>query len=292
MNRIASLLCIVALPGMFLGCSPSNDNKHHHQAAPADADGDGLSDADEAAFGTDPALADTDGDGLLDIDEFNLGTDGTLIDTDSDTYSDFDEFTVGTDPLDPESRIYIGYWPYNASKDSIKDPGWDGGHRSGDTLPRFAWTDQFGDTVDIYDFAHQGKYVVLDLSGMWCYWCNELAAWLDGQGSDFDSMLGASYQDIPEWITEGKFYYVTAIDGNRRGGAASEATVDAWYGEYPNEAIPVLLDRDQQLMTWGAVVGYPTLILMDENMAITEYNRQDYTRVLTELVDLFGGEEE
>jgi hypothetical protein len=40
-----------------------------------DSDGDRLSDADEAAFGTDPNFADSDGDGFFDGDEVNLGTD-------------------------------------------------------------------------------------------------------------------------------------------------------------------------------------------------------------------------
>jgi hypothetical protein len=40
-----------------------------------DADGDGLLDGDEAAYGTDPNNADTDGDGWFDLDEINLGTD-------------------------------------------------------------------------------------------------------------------------------------------------------------------------------------------------------------------------
>ena len=43
--------------------------------ATADSDGDRLSDADEAALGTDPGNPDTDGDGYYDGDEAALGTD-------------------------------------------------------------------------------------------------------------------------------------------------------------------------------------------------------------------------
>jgi hypothetical protein len=43
--------------------------------AAADSDGDRLSDADEAAIGTDPGNPDTDGDGYYDGDEVALGTD-------------------------------------------------------------------------------------------------------------------------------------------------------------------------------------------------------------------------
>ncbi|HWJ66256.1 MAG TPA: Stk1 family PASTA domain-containing Ser/Thr kinase [Nocardioides sp.] len=44
---------------------------------PVDTDGDGLTDAQEATAGTDPAKADTDGDGISDGDEVAAGTDPT-----------------------------------------------------------------------------------------------------------------------------------------------------------------------------------------------------------------------
>jgi hypothetical protein len=89
-----------------------------------DADGDGLTDADEANTGTDPMNPDTDGDGLSDGEEvliyvsdpLNYDGDGDLLpdfnevlqhgtdplnpDTDGDGVSDHDETLAGTDPLD------------------------------------------------------------------------------------------------------------------------------------------------------------------------------------------------
>lgn len=52
----------------------STDTASTGEAA-ADSDGDRLSDADEAAVGTDPGNPDTDGDGYYDGDEAALGTD-------------------------------------------------------------------------------------------------------------------------------------------------------------------------------------------------------------------------
>jgi hypothetical protein len=73
-------------------------------ADPDDPDGDGLSNADEAALGTDPNNADTDGDGLSDSQEEGY-TDPLNPDTDGDGTSDGDEeFIHGTDPNDPDSR--------------------------------------------------------------------------------------------------------------------------------------------------------------------------------------------
>src|SRR5262249_23410803 len=54
-----------------------------------DSDGDGLVDADEAAFGTDPLLADTDGDGVPDgVEVHERNTSPLLADTDGDGLSD------------------------------------------------------------------------------------------------------------------------------------------------------------------------------------------------------------
>ena len=46
-------------------------------SATADNDGDGLTNAEEEALGTDPDAVDSDGDGVSDVDEFDHGTDPT-----------------------------------------------------------------------------------------------------------------------------------------------------------------------------------------------------------------------
>ena len=64
-----------------------------------DRDGDGLSDPEEDALGTDPLDADTDDDGLSDEDEVDGGTLATNWDTDGDGLSDGLELGV-TEPLE------------------------------------------------------------------------------------------------------------------------------------------------------------------------------------------------
>ena len=123
-------------PGMdtSVSCPPVCDT-----AAPAapdadggDSDGDGLSDAAEAEYGTDPLNPDSDGDGLSDYDELNQAdqtngydqgsgdadgdglsdgyeeqvslTDPNNRDSDRDGLSDGGEVSIkGTDPLNPDS---------------------------------------------------------------------------------------------------------------------------------------------------------------------------------------------
>jgi len=66
---------------------------------PLDSDGDGLSDDDERARGTNPQSADTDADGLSDREEVMIyETDPTNPDTDGDTFLDGDEVKSGYNP--------------------------------------------------------------------------------------------------------------------------------------------------------------------------------------------------
>jgi hypothetical protein len=77
------------------------------EGPPPDADGDGLSDRNEAEVsGTDPNNPDTDGDGRADGDEIGprrVVTDPLDPDSDDDGVDDGDEIVNGTDPNDPTS---------------------------------------------------------------------------------------------------------------------------------------------------------------------------------------------
>ena len=249
-----------------------------------DSDGDGLTDEEEAALGSDPHRADTDGDGLSDLEESRLGTDPTLEDTDGDAYRDPDEVAEGSDPVDPESRIYVGNWPYNPNKDEVADPGWGGTVRQGRTLPRFAWSDQYGDLLDVYDFG--GRPFVLDLSGVWCFWCNEAAEWLDGRPSEFDDY--PEYAGIPSLVADGTVGWITALDaGFDPELPPIEIDRGVWVFQHDNAQIPVLLDEQNQLAEWMDTSSYPSMVLVGADLGVDTWDADSYFSVWDRLLELY-----
>jgi Bacterial TSP3 repeat len=72
-------------------------------SAGKDSDGDGISDADERRYGTDPHDADSDHDGVPDKVEIQRGTDPHASDSDHDGVSDKDEIDIGLNPRDRDS---------------------------------------------------------------------------------------------------------------------------------------------------------------------------------------------
>ena len=99
-----------------------------------DADGDGLLDPEEVAYGSDPGVPDSDGDGV----------------------NDGDEVLQNTSPVDPDDKPYAGGWQIDACRNDISGTG----HANGDIAEDWALLDQFGETVNLYDFCNQVVYVV------------------------------------------------------------------------------------------------------------------------------------
>jgi len=102
------------------------------------ADGDCLSDEQEAMLGTDPALADTDGDGI----------------------GDCEEVACGSDPLDPADKCYTCGWKQS-------DPGnlATTGANEGDVIANLELIDQCSEPVHLWDFA--GEYHILFMTASW-----------------------------------------------------------------------------------------------------------------------------
>ena len=74
----------------------------------ADMDGDGLNDGpEENRYGSNPQKADSDGDGVRDGVEIQRGTDPTDPDTDGDGLADGTESTIGTDPTSGLTPVWL-----------------------------------------------------------------------------------------------------------------------------------------------------------------------------------------
>jgi len=133
-----------------------------------DSDGDGLTDAQEAILGTDPAKIDTDGDGLTDGQEVELGTNPLLADTDGDGLDD---------------ALEIG-WTLPTQIDSDGDGLTDGSEvNEYNSDPLYADTDGDGLT-DPMELSLGCDLLVSDSDGDGLYDGTEVAVGLDPTSTD------------------------------------------------------------------------------------------------------------
>jgi hypothetical protein len=249
-------------PGLTTPLSPTE----------ADSDGDGLQDDDELALGLDPSNPDTDADRLADGTEVDLGTDPLVADTDGDSYVDGDEVREATDPLDAASVIYLGGWPYNWQKAALADPGWDGVVSKGALFPELVATDQFGQAVDLYDFANEAdKPVVIDISTQWCEPCNNLAEYF----SD-DENTAYHYPKTRRAIEQGDVYWITVITYDNDDQVPAPQVCADWDEEHPNPNIPVLcVSTPTEIVDWIDLYSYPSIALLDSALTVDTFDRMN-----------------
>lgn len=229
-----------------------------------------------------PSDADPDQDYLTDAEEAARGTDPNNPDTDADRYLDGDEVLEGTDPLDAASRIYQGGWPYQRLKDDIIDPGFDSMPVAGAVIPRFVAYDQHGQLVDLYDYALHGKPVVIDLSAGWCAPCREVAAWLEGATPNFGTTT--EFTSIPGRVNAGEIYWITVLFEDAMATPADTSDASDWATAYPNPNVAVLADTDHQMFDYLWPGGYPSIHVLDDDMTMRVYDRFDYTSALQTLL--------
>ena len=82
--------------------------------------------------------------------------------------------------------------------------------------------DQYGDTVDLYDFASQGVPVVLDIGTPWCSPCKSIAAYLATGDEEHimwerDGVIepypwwDESYTGLDQLVANGEVYWITIL---------------------------------------------------------------------------------
>ncbi|MCP4809496.1 MAG: hypothetical protein GY913_02685 [Proteobacteria bacterium] len=278
---------LLALPLLALtACVGGSDSKD--PVVEKDSDGDGLSDAAEADFGSDPNNVDTDGDGLDDFEEEAHGSDPNSADSDGDGYEDAWEVYEGSDPADEGSVIYKGGWPYNPDKDALGDVSWaDAVPEKDAQVPRVVYLDQHGDMVDLYDFAGHGKPIVIDISATWCPPCQGVASWISGEGDPYG--FGNSWPNVPAAVENGDVYWITVMGQKDDGGLPKQKTLEDWAAEYPDEHIPVLGDDGEFAPTY-VVSGWPTIFILNDDMTVMRDSFENYTVALKKVDNLYSGE--
>lgn len=218
--------------------------------------------------------SDGDADHLTDCEEQSLGTDPANADTDGDSYLDGDEILESKDPLDPESRIYAGYWPYQREKAAISDPGFGEAVGVDARIPRLVAIDQFGEEVDLYDFAGHGKPVVIDLSAVWCDACKELARWLEGEPSNLG--MPVELDPVVDRVANGEVFWITVLFEDAIGNPAQVEEAKNWATAFPNAKVAVLIDDNRKLRDWFFPGAMPSVHAADDQLQLLAYDRFDY----------------
>ena len=119
----------------------------------------------------------------------------------------------------------------------------------------FQLVDQDGKEVELYDFY--GKVIVVDLSTMWCGVCKSIAS----KGEELTADYG-----------ENNFVWLTILVEDETGLSPEVDDLQRWVESY-GAAPPVLAGSrsliDPNAETGYPVTGWPTLVVIDRNMVLT-----------------------
>lgn len=155
-SELRRLCVLCAIAGALGGCG--NDET----AADGDDDGrqgDGGS-APGAGGGGGAAVANPDGDCLSDAEEAALGTDPTLADSDGDGIGDCEEVACVSDPVDGAEQCYACGWEHNDPGNLVST-----GSDEGSVIANLDLVDQCNQPVKLWDFA--AEYHILFMTAAW-----------------------------------------------------------------------------------------------------------------------------
>tara|TARA_B100000401_G_scaffold421917_1_gene348515 strand:- start:414 stop:1163 length:750 start_codon:yes stop_codon:yes gene_type:complete len=212
------------------------------------------------------------------------------------------------DPSDVYDDFYFGGWPVNSNKDDIVGanltPDCEKSQKEslcecssdqdcisgkcfssprvgkyclqgdGTVFPRLILQDQFREEVDLYDFAGQGKLIIIDLSTSWCQPCRDLSDWLanDDLSITENRNWKKEYNIIKDLVLNNEIYFINIMLQDSYRDPASVETLEDWYQRYPSENIPVLADADGTILNWLRPTGYPTVILLNDKMEVVQFS--------------------
>ena len=227
----------------------------------------------------------------------------------------------------PNDNNYIGKWPNNLNKHKIsgsalnyecqnnqaKDIGcicYDDNDcinhncvnyprenyctpKNGDIFPEFIGLDQFNQKVNLYDFAHQGKYIMIELATTWCSACKSLADWLSNNNMNIKEKRWwkDEYSEIKELVNNNNLYYITILYENNYQDYPDYKTSKEWFDMYSDIKIPILADEKKSLHRWVKPTGIPTTILLNDKMEIVNFSNRGINSSFDKALQLLGSSE-
>ena len=158
----------------------------------------------------------------------------------------------------------------------------------GTIFPRFKLVDQFGENVDLYDFALNGRLIILELSTAWCQPCRNLASWMTfGDLKVTQSrMWRDEYSVIKSLIDEDRVYFINIQVQDKFKNSSSIYSIEEWFQEYPDEKITILADENYIVRDWIRATAYPTVIILNEKMEIVKFSVRGWHDAFNYLADL------
>lgn len=213
---------------------------------------------------------------------------------------------------------YTGGWPCNPDKDAMPDPGWAGSCPGGtgcdclgdqgclsnhcvvdasdvgrcappvgELAPRLTSVDQFGDLVDLYDFAGHDTPVVITLSAGWTV-AGLFENWL--KGDDESGYIPDTWDPVRSAVLSGELTWITLLLEDQYQMPATPEYQAAWSENFGFSKVPLLLDTDYKFTNYYSqygVLGIPALLVFDGDLKLLVNGVTDPDSVGEVLTGLF-----